>query len=288
MDPFSFKVSFTASGNLTYTGSGELTEIWMSGQNWRVTETLGNYSLVRIGYSGKTADQQPVSLIPMRAQMLRNEVMWTTASAVNQAGGGQIRTSAAKWNGKPVTCILLSHVNASETQTQSRSWEENEYCVDDASGLLQLHSIAPGTYTVFGYDKNLKFHGKSLPDHITTYVAGTQAITADFSVTDPGAVSPDLLTPTKEMIANGRSVMALTEPIMMPLDVTGTMSSDIVQPVVIHAELDGQGNVLDVELSAAADPKLTQSALDMVSKLKLGRSGSSQAYISVRFVPVSQ
>jgi hypothetical protein len=284
MNPFSFKVTFTASGNLTYTGAGELTEIWMSGQTWRVTESIGNYSLVRIGYSGQRADQQPVSLIPMRSHMLRNEFLWVTE--INDAGEGQIRTSAAQWNGKPVTCILLSNVTGPAAQTQSRLWEENEYCVANDSGLLQTHSDAPGAYAVFGYTKNLQFHGKSMPDRITMYVAGAQAVDGDFSITDPSAGDQSLLTPTPQMTLTARPVIPLSKAMKIPLNVPGSTSGDTVQPVMIHAQLDGQGNVVEAELSAAANPSLTQSALDLVKKMHFG--GGSHIYVNVRFVPASQ
>jgi len=289
MNPFSFKVTFTANGNLTYTGAGELTEIWMSGQNWRVTESIGNYSLARIGYAGQTADQQPVSVIPMRSHMLRNEVMWVTD--INDAGSAQIRTSAAQWNGKPVTCILLSGgnglgVTGPAMQTQSRLWEENEYCVATDSGLLQTHSVAPGVYAVFGYTRNLQFHGQSMADRITIYVAGAQAVDGDFSITDPSAGDQSLLTPTPQAIANSRPSVPLNQPMKMRMNVAGPSSGDTVQPVMIHAQLDAEGNVLEAELSATANPALTQSALDIVKKMHLG--GSSQTYVNVRFVPNSQ
>jgi hypothetical protein len=107
MNPFDYQVKFNATGIVADTGSGELTETWLSGQNWRVTIDLGNYSMVRLGYSGKVGDQIPVSSLPMRAQMLRNEVMW----AVGHWSGGvpeSVRTSNAMFNGQPVTCVLLS------------------------------------------------------------------------------------------------------------------------------------------------------------------------------------
>jgi hypothetical protein len=286
MNPFDLKVTFNASGNLRYIGQGQLTETWLSGQSWRVTESIGNYSLVRLGYSGRIGDMQPVSMIPMRAQMLRNEALW----AMGQVNGGappRIRTAAAQFNGQPVTCILLSGVTGAVAQTQSRLWEENEYCISNATGLLLVHSVAPGTYTDFGYTKNLQFHGKTLPDHLTTYVAGARVIDADLTITDP-VVSPDQLTLTQAMIANGRSGMVLSEGMRMPMNVPGPASLSAIQIAMVHAELDAQGNVTDVELSAASDAGLVQSALDAVKQMSFGGSGQSHAYIKVRFVPVSQ
>ena len=146
--------------------------------------------------------------------------------------------------------------------------------------------MTPGTYTVFGYTKNLQFHGKSLPDHLTTYVAGARVIDADLTITDP-VVSPDQLTLTQAMITNGRSGMVLSEGIRMPMKVPGPASLSAIQIAMIHAELDAQGNVTDVELSAASDASLAQTALDVVRQMKFGTSGQSQAYINVRIVPTS-
>lgn len=281
MDPFHFQATFTATGNLTYTGSGELTEIWVSGQSWLVTETMGTYSMSRIGYAGVTADQQPISLIPMRAQMLRNEIMWVTA--INDAGRQQIRTSAAQWNGKPVTCILLSNVPGAITPT--RLWEENEYCVANDSKLLQIHSIVPGTYAVFGYTKNLQFHGKSMADQIAIYVNGNQVIDSSFNIADPAAADQSLLAVPPQTAANGRPAIALSDARVITMDIAGGASGSAVQPVMIHLQLGADGAVLESEVSATANPSLTQRALDLVKTMNLGGTGMSHAFVNVRFLP---
>jgi hypothetical protein len=285
MNPFDYKVTFTATGNLKYIGQGQITETWLSGQNWRVTESIGNYSLVRIGYANRIADQQSVSMIPMRAQMLRNEVMWAIGQINGRAPAG-IRTATAQFNGQPVTCVLLSGVTGQMTQTQSRLWEETEYCVSNSTGLLLIHSVVPGTYTVFGYTKHLQFHGKAMPDHLTTYVAGARVIDADMTVADP-SISSDQLTLTRATIANDRPAMTLSEGIQVPLELPGPASLRAIQIAMVHAEINAEGTVTDVELSAASDPDLALSALDAVKQMNFGRSGQSHAYIEVRFVPQS-
>jgi hypothetical protein len=63
---------------------------------------------------------------------------------------------------------LLSN-SSGTAQTQSRLWAESEYGASNDSQLLQIHSPAPGAYPVFGYTKNLQFHGKPIPDRITIY-----------------------------------------------------------------------------------------------------------------------
>jgi len=281
MNPFDFKVTFVASGKLNYTGQGELTETWKSGQNWRVTEQIGDYSLIRLGYSGKIADEHPVNLIPMRAQMLRNEVMWRASNTINSAGTSFIRTAASQWNGKPVTCILLSHASPVAAQAPSRLWEETEYCIANDTGLLQIHSAAPGTYTVLGYTKNVNFHGKSLPDHFSTFVAGVQVLDAELAVADLPVNSATLLAEPTAMATTGRPAMALSEGMVTALNIPGASTAEL----MIHAELDADGNITDAELSAASDPKLASSALDAVKQMKLGRTGQSQAYVHVRYTP---
>ncbi len=282
MNPFDYQVKFNATGNVADTGSGELTETWLSGQNWRVTIGLGNYSMVRLGYSGKVGDQIPVSSLPMRAQMLRNEVMW----AIGHLSGGvpeSVRTSTAMFNGQPATCVLLSGVSGSIAQTQSRLWVENEYCVSNRTGLLQVHSPVPGTYTVFGYSKGLQFHGKYMPDHFTSYVNGVQVITADMTIKDP-AINPEQLKPTPEMIATGRGGVVLSEPSHMQLSLPGT--SSVMETVVIRVAFNNQGQVTDAEVSSASDRSLIDSALAAAKQFQM--HGPNEAYLTIRFGPQAE
>lgn len=282
MNPFDYQVKFNATGNVANTGSGEITETWLSGQNWRVTISLGNYSMVRLGYSGKVGDQVPVSSLPMRAQMLRNEVMW----AIGHLNGGvpeSVRVSNAMFNGQPVTCVLLSGVTGAMTQTQSRLWVENEYCVSNTTGLLQVHSPVPGTYTVFGYSRGMQFHGKLMPDHFITYVNGAQVITGDMTIKDP-VIDPGQLKPTPAMIAAGRGGVILSEPSRMQLNLPGT--SNVMETVVVRTAFNNQGQVTDAEVSSASDRSLIESALAAARQFQM--HGPNEVYLTVRFPPKAQ
>jgi hypothetical protein len=212
--------------------------------------------------------------------------MWATA--INDAGSQQIRTFAAQWSGKPVTCILLSSITGPATQMQSRLWEENEYCVASDLQLLQIHSIVPGTYAVFGYSKNLQFHGKPMADRITMYVNGEQVIDSNFSITDPASSDQSLLVVTPRMAANGRPAVALSDAWVVMTDVDGGASGNTIEPVMIHVQLGAQGAVLETEVSATANPSLTQRALDIVKKIGVGGGSLSHAYVNVRFLPAAQ
>jgi len=74
------------------------------------------------------------------------------------------------------------------TETQGRLWEETEYCIDEGSGLLQVLSIAPGSYVVYGYGGNLQFHGRRIPDRVTVYAGCAQKLDAQIGIGDAGAV----------------------------------------------------------------------------------------------------
>ncbi len=285
MEPFKFQASFTANGNLTYTGAGELTEIWMSGQSWRVTESLGNYSMGRIGYSGRTMDDKPITLIPMRAQMLRNEIMWATS--INEAGYERIRTAAGQWNGKPVTCVLLSSVAGPMTQIPSRLWDENEYCMANDTRLLQIHSLVPGAYAVFGYSKNLQFHGKPMADRITMFVNGAQVIDSNFTIGDPSQSDQSLLAVSPQTATNARPAVVLSDARVLTINVEGA-SGNTIEPVMIHLQLGPQGTPLETEVSASANASLTQKALELAKTMNIGAGGLTHAYVNVRFLPAAQ
>lgn len=162
--PFRLDALFAAGGNVSYVGPGELTEIWLSGQSWRWTASLGGYDQVQIGSHGTTLSDK-YATAPLRVHMLRNAVFWPVRT--NPASA--IRVASIQWNGRPATRILLSRVPGADAAIQSRLWEEIEYCVDNASGLLQVYSIAPGGYAVYGYGKNLRMSGRFVPDQITFY-----------------------------------------------------------------------------------------------------------------------
>ncbi len=281
--PFSLRASFVAGGNVTYTGSGELTETWLSGQRWRWTASLGNYSHVRIGSGNVGYDETPVRAIPMWVHLLRNAIF----APVPPVSGAGLRTAAIQWNGNPATCLLVSGMPA--TATPARLWEEREYCIDNASGLLQVQSVAPGAYVVYGYGRGTDFHGRLIPDQITVYLGGVTALEAQLTIVDAGSVDQSLVTPTPEMTARGLGI-ALQVPARLPLNVPSPLVSGKARPVIVLAEIDGEGHVLEAEVSAASDPALSQTALDFVKNRPFPAAVATQreVYVNVRFVPASQ
>ncbi|HEX7958341.1 MAG TPA: M56 family metallopeptidase [Terriglobales bacterium] len=277
--PFSLAVTFVAGGDVTYVGSGELTETWLSGQSWRWTASLGNYSQVRIGSGMRGFDEQQVRVIPMRVKMLRQAIFWPIGGNTSTV---MLRKAAVEWNGKPTTCILMGRPYSASAS--SRDWTETEYCIDNGSGLLQVYSEVPGTYAVYGYNRSLQFHGRLIPDELVIYVAGSKVVEAQINIADAGAVDPALLTITPQMRANGPGVALVST--QFPMEVQSASITDTIKPVVVHATISSAGTVLEEELSSAADPTLAQAALDTVKKTTFAPMpwAERDAYIQVRFV----
>jgi len=278
--PYRMVVPFTASGNVNYVGSGELTETWLTGQKWRWTAQLGGASVVRISNGFRRIAGNDVASVPTRVHMLRNAIFWAVRPSPSS---WQLRTADIQRNGKPATCVLVSQFKMEQSST--RAWNEEEYCVDKASGLLVSHSEAPGVYTEYGYAKAVQFHDQVMPDRITIYVGGITVLEANFSITDAGSVDEALLTPTREMLASGPPT-TLEMPSRFSIEAPTASAGNSIQPVIVHAQIDREGNATDVELCAATSQSLVQSALDLVAKRNFGPSGSQrQVYVEVTFGP---
>src|SRR5579871_2082094 len=145
--PFNLKASFNSVGRGSRDqGYGEVEETWLNGQTWRWSARLGDYSQLRIFYEGAAYDDKPRGHIPLRLQMVRNAIFWPV---VGNFASSLIRIATAKWEGTDLACILLSRGGNDPTATVGRRWEESEYCIDPKTGLLRMHSEAPGIYSIY-------------------------------------------------------------------------------------------------------------------------------------------
>ena len=148
--PFFLKATFTTAGYSERARPRRGNRNLDVGRSWRWTANLGDYSQIRLGSNGTLADAQPVSRIPMRVQSLRSAIFLPS----RQASNSTIRTANVEWNGRPTTCIL--NARSIDPNVQARQWVEEEYCIDNTSVLLQIHSPAPGSFIVYGYSKSLQ------------------------------------------------------------------------------------------------------------------------------------
>jgi len=266
-------VTFTANG--TESGQGNMTEVWLTGRSWRWNANLGAIGTIRGATSGGPYADNHDS-VPMSVHMVRNSIFSPTYDV---ALGSQLRIAAAKWNNKPATCVLSSGVVS--PASQSRLWEEVEYCFDNASGLLEISSFAPGAYTVYGYDKGINFHGHPLPDAITIFEGGNQVLNASFQISDAGPAALSSLGPTPDMTSRET---VLQSPSRQPIPVSNSQVKSV-QPVIVHANVVN-GRVVNAEAIATSNSQLSSEAVAVIKAMNLGQTGGQQQmYFNVKFVP---
>jgi Gram-negative bacterial TonB protein C-terminal len=281
--PFTMRLSFSATGDVLYTGSGETEDAWVSWNSSRWTARLGDFSFTRIWDRGVTYDDKPISLIPLRLQMLRDAMFWP----VHANPEARLRTATANWKGKQVTCVLSAGGGIQAQEVIGRRWVEREYCIEPKTGLLQILSDAPGIYVVYDYSGALDFHGHTLPRQISIFEGGKNVLEAHVdSLADLGPAPAGLLTPTRDMVRQGP---VLSAAMRFPQVVPVAAGASAMQPVIVHALLAEDGKVLDAELVDDSGAELQKTALNLVkrSTYRPAKSGSQlqrEAFINVKFV----
>ena len=287
--PFSMKVSFNSSGTSRHTGFGEIEETWMSGQTFRWSARLGDYSQLRIFRDGAAYDDKPRGPIPLRVQMVRQSVFWPVTGRFAPA---LIRMATADWQGAEVACMLISSAANDPTPTPGRRWEETEYCIDAKTGLLRTYSEAPGIYNVYDYSEAFQFHGRTLARQISIVEDGVTVLQIHLdSLVDAANSDPDQFVPTKKMLSHGPGDI-LTGPFRFPQSVPAPPGrSGVIQPVIVHAVLDKKGRVVEAEALQHSDSLLSEAALAIVERSNYskrdgeGRPVQREAFINVQFVP---
>jgi hypothetical protein len=58
----------------------------------------------------------------------------------------------------------------------------------------------------------------------------------------------------------------------------------VIKPVIVHITVDEKGNVVEFEVSAAADPALVDQAIALVKNSQFNAS-RMDGYVAVRFRP---
>ncbi len=287
ISPFDLKVSFNSNGPSLYSGGGDLEETWVSRSTWKWTAHLGTYSQARIFYRGLAYDLNPHAYLPLRLQMVRQAIFWPVSG---NFANDVIRVAASNWNGKAITCALIAGPRAEATSAPGRQSNEEEFCIDPTSGLLQTYSIAPGIYDVYDYTDALKFHGRNIARRISIIENGSAVLQVQLNdIADLNTTDVSLFTPGPEM--KGPGVM-IGGPMRFPQVVkkdSALSSAGVVQPVIIHAALDADGKVLEAEALQSPGSPLSEAALELVKNTNYGRTRSGiplerDVFINVQFV----
>jgi hypothetical protein len=284
--PYDLKVTFNSGGQSPYTGSGEMEEVWAAPGAWRWTARLGGYSQTRVFHQGIAYDANPHAYLPLRLQMVRSALFWPVAG---HFAGGLIRFAPANWNGLQLSCALISGPRAEATATPGRRWQEEEFCIDPKSGLLQVYSVAPGIYNVYDYTSALQFHGRTLARQISIVENGSTVVELQLnSIQDLSSVDESMFIPTRDM--QGPGVIIRGPMRFSRLAPSGTETGPI-QPIIVHAALDANGKVLEAEALQTSPAALSDAALQLVRSSNYGPPSEQdvpfqrEVFINVQFVP---
>ena len=279
--PYSLKLSFETEGATLLEGKGTYEEL-SEGTSRRWTAHLGDYEITRISDGTHVYSTSPTDPIPLRIQTVRATVVSPIPSVTESP---TMRQATVKRDGRTLACVLGS--GSIGPNAAPRAWTETEYCVDTATGLLQMWSEAPGVFAEYDYAGAKDFHGHALPTNISIYQEGKLTVHVHLeSLEDLQELDPNLVTPTQEMLDAGEAVV-LGLPVRYPIrvDPINEPTSNYFQPVIVHVILDpNDGTVLDAEPIQNYDPDLTRAAMDLLTHSAFPPTGIQRdAFINVQF-----
>jgi hypothetical protein len=275
---YELKASFQTSGATQNEGNGTMEEL-TNGPEWRWTAQISGTNVVRVGGNGHAYGANPNEPIPMRIQEIRAALHWPIFR--NAGAQSVIRSASARLNGKPVTCLLLSL--AVPENPAPRAWVEEEYCIDPATGLLQMWSATPGIYAEYDYEGAAEFNKHTLPRQISIFEGGALVVQARVeSFGAPGEIDPNAFKPGPEMTDAGESFI-LSGPRRFPMrvDPSDAPTPTYFQPVIVHATLDAQeGRVMDAEALQNSNQDLSRAALELVKSTSFNATDFSRKFSS--------
>ena len=204
----------------------------------------------------------------------------------------KLRFASVTWKGAPVTCILISPKLNRSAPSGARDWNEVEYCIDPATGLLDIYSEAPGVYVSYDYGNALRFHDKILPRKVSITESGAPVIDAELTgIVDADTFDPDAFTPTPQMISQGPAMepMAPARPWIYVWS-TDVPANGTIEPTIIHMTLDDRGAVQESESLqtwSSSSAALAHASKRMFNAVNTngGPPRQRETYLQVEFHP---
>jgi hypothetical protein len=279
---YALKVSFETNGAAQLEGAGTMEQFYDGHGQYRWTAQLGDVQVTRVGADHRVNGSDPSEPVPLRIQLVRTALLRPVPYNIAQF---EIRAANIELDGKPLTCVLLSH--SLPPNPAPRAWVEREDCVDPATGLLRMWSEVPGIYAMYDYTGG-DFHGHILPQQISVYEEGRLAVHIRVeSLEDAPNLDGNLFKPSPEMGDAGET-FALSGSHLLPslrVDPSDAPTSRFYQPVIVHAILDAEdGTVLDAETLEDSSDELGRAALDLVRNTAFDATGFQQeVFVSVHF-----
>ncbi len=256
---YDIKVSFTAkSGGVTqYDGAWQMEEMFVPGLGFRWTARTDNYTTTQIRSKNLSYGDAPGSSYPLVLHEARGALFGPMAP-VSNSRRDLIRSTSATLNGAQLTCVLLSGGTNSAPLTAGRNWDETEECIDPQSGLLVVHSLAPGRYSLYDYSEALRFHGHVFPRKVTITEAGNAVLELHVeSLEDLPSADPALFVAPEEMKARGPATElagAYKIPGFQVQNARQTNTGSVVQPLVVFGVLTPSGEIAEAHSLQPSNP----------------------------------
>ncbi len=284
---YDLKIAFTAdsAGKTDYDGAWEMEDVFIPGQglHWTARSAAG-YTLTGIASNGELYGEATASAIPLRLEEVRGILLHPLPSA-GYASRESIRTSIASLHGALVTCVLLSNVKKPLVPAAGRAWEESEECIDPQSGLLQMHSEAPGRYAVYDYENAAQLGSYMLPRTITVTEAGR--IVSRISVEKLEAITAadsSLFVPKESMRERGRSIEMTATTKLSRLHGPARMTSAMtIRPVCVLGVVTPTGELAEAHSLQPSDPN-SLAAVEDAKQIDFSKSEPAGAPPRQHFV----
>lgn len=190
-------------------------------------------------------------------------MLYNPIPSVAYAGSGSIRTAAATFHGSPVVCVLLSHSHNSAEPSSQRGWDENEECIDSQSGLLMMHSEAPGRYAVYDYSNAPKLGSHVFPRTVTVTEGGRVVSTVSVqSLEAVPSVDSSLFVPTDAMKAAPAVAMTSATKVSRIQGQGPVTSETTLMPVCVFGLVTPAGRLVEAHSLQPSDPNSDAAVKD--------------------------
>lgn len=267
---YDLKVSFTVdTGGVTnYDGDWKMEDLFAPGQGHRWTATAASgYATTSVAANSEIYQEATASAVPLRLLEARG-VLFDPLQSPAYAAKGTIRTATATFHGAGMTCLLLSRSRNEVNPASQRDWEETEECIDPQTGLLQMHSDAPGHYALYDYTNAQQFSGRILPRSVTITEGGrtVSKISVD-SLHELTGADPNLFIPTEAMKAKGQAVALTSATKVTRIHLLGPAATAVtLRPVCVFGMMTPYGHLVEAHSLQPSDPN-SQAAVEDASRM---------------------
>jgi hypothetical protein len=260
------KVRFTvdSAGATNYDGDWQMEDVFAPGQgvHWTATSSSG-YRIAGIFADKANYAEGTANAIPLRLQEAR-AMLFNPLPSVAYAGSGSIRTAAATFRGAAVTCVLMARSRNVSNPAMGRGWDEAEECIDPQSGLLQVHSEAPGRYAVYEYGNAAQLGSRRLPQTVTITEGGriVSRISVE-SLQGGGALDTALFVPTEGMKAGGQATAMTSATKISRIQGQGPLTANMtLRPVCVFGMVTSKGQLVEAHSLQPNDPNSDAAVKD--------------------------